>query len=326
MCDLAAWDVPPEMHLLNVPPEMHLLESSGIAASERTEGAGDTSQESPQLPGRPLRSPKPSAKVREALNSFENNVRTTRRTSGIVAQPDSAPVLDGRTSVAQRLMAEVGSSRRDIEELKDIIKRQTDTLSTELALVKIKLASVEAELSDTKKRADEEQKRMYEERKRMAEEQKRMAEEQKRMAEEQKRMAEKQEQIVGELKQIHARRAKDQSKAALDNVSEIEQRIKLAIQTVEALEEVEITGIQVRGRNVRVLTPTEREAALLRTNDKWVNEIFEGARTRGEDWHPIKIDNVVKAVVVGEDGHTIKNSFAQMFYAENGVAGVIKSF
>lgn len=79
-------------------------------------------------------------------------------------------------------------------------------------------------------------------------------------------------------------------------------------------------------QNIRVLTPTEREAALLRTNDKWVNEIFEGARTRGEDWHPIKIDDVVKAVVVGEDGHTFKNGFAQMFCAENGVAGVMKSF
>jgi hypothetical protein len=125
---------------------------------------------------------------------------------------------------------------------------------------------------------------------------------------------------------VDTRRAKDQTKAALDNIPETEQRIKAAIQAIEALKEVEVTGIQVRGHNVRVLTPTEREAALLRTNDKWVDQIFEGARTRGEDWHPIKIDDVAKTAVVGEDGHTIKDDFAQLFSAENGVSGVMKSF
>jgi hypothetical protein len=384
--------------------------ASGMAANERAEDIGDASQDSPQLRGRPLRSPKPSTKVREALSSFEGNARTTRRTGCGAARQEGAPVLDGRTTVAQRLLAEVGSSRQNFEELKDIIKQQTGTLISELVRVNTKLAVVESELSDTKKRMAEDQKHMAEDQKhmaevqrRMAEEQKRMAEELKRMAEEQKQMAEKQEQMARELEQaytrleaisntwthgtsmvsdgtgptsgsaglsngsspqtyasvltksinpsssasqpkngrtsaqeprpnappgvtIDTRRAKDQSKAALDNIPETEQRIKATIQAIEGLKEVEITGIQVRGHNVRVLTPTEREAALLRTNDKWIHEIFEGARTRGEDWHPIKIDDVVKAAVMSEDAHTIKDSFAQTFCAENGVSGVMKSF
>ncbi|KAH6708822.1 hypothetical protein BKA61DRAFT_614954 [Leptodontidium sp. MPI-SDFR-AT-0119] len=72
----------------------------------------------------------------------------------------------------------------------------------------------------------------------------------------------------------------------------------------------------VRGQNVRVLTSTEKEAALLRANDK----------TRGEDWHPVKIDDVVKASVVNDDSYTIKESFAERFYMENGATAVIKAF
>ena len=77
-----------------------------------------------------------------------------------------------------------------------------------------------------------------------------------------------------------------------------------------------MAGIQVREHHVQVLTSSERDAALLRINDIWVNDVFEGARTRGEDWHPIKIDDVVKAAVVKEDGHTIKENFAQTFLAQ----------
>ncbi len=57
---------------------------------------------------------------------------------------------------------------------------------------------------------------------------------------------------------------------------------------------------------MRVLTSTETEAAL-RINDKWANHVFEGARTRSEEWHLIKIDDVVKAVVIKEDGYTIQD-------------------
>ena len=65
--------------------------------------------------------------------------------------------------------------------------------------------------------------------------------------------------------------------------------------------------------------PRREDGALLRTRDRGVNDIFEGARARGEDWRAIKIDYVVKAAVVQEDGQTIKENLAQTFCAENGV-------
>lgn len=125
---------------------------------------------------------------------------------------------------------------------------------------------------------------------------------------------------------IDTRRMKDKSGLALTNICDTEERIKAVIQAFDATREVRITGIQVRGHNVRVLTGSEKEAALLRTNDTWVNQLFEGARTRGEDWHPVKIDDVVKAVVVKEDGHTLKDTFAQTFCEENGLTGVMEAF
>ena len=64
---------------------------------------------------------------------------------------------------------------------------------------------------------------------------------------------------------------------------------------------------------MRVLTPTDKDAALLRINDGWVNQVFDGARTRGEDWHPVKIDDAVKAAVVKEDGYTIQDNFSEKF-------------
>ena len=83
---------------------------------------------------------------------------------------------------------------------------------------------------------------------------------------------------------IDTRRMKDRSRTAPENAAGMEKLIRTAIEAGDETQDVQITGIQIRGHNVRVLTATEREATLLRTHDRWVNQLFEGARTRGEDW------------------------------------------
>lgn len=123
---------------------------------------------------------------------------------------------------------------------------------------------------------------------------------------------------------MDTRQVRDKSK--ITDAAEIEAKIRSAIQATERIADTAITGIQVRGHHVRVLTRTEQEAALLRTHDQWVNHAFEGARTRGEDWHPVKIDDVVKSAVVQENGHTIRDDFAESFCAANGLTGVKKAF
>ncbi|EAQ93894.1 predicted protein [Chaetomium globosum CBS 148.51] len=121
---------------------------------------------SPQPRRRPLRSPKPSAKVRETLIPLENKAKPTKNTSSAATRPDGAPALDGRSSVAQRLLAEASNTRQNIEELKIVIQQQTDMLaklSTELVSVKTELATVKAELSNVKNCVAEEQKQVAEE-------------------------------------------------------------------------------------------------------------------------------------------------------------------
>jgi uncharacterized protein YoxC len=104
---------------------------------------------------------------------------------------------------------------------------------------------------------------------------------------------------------IDTRRIKDKECLQPGNAKQTETRIQQALGSCELTKDIMVKGIQVRGNNQRVLTANERDAAVLRTNDKWVNQLFEGARTRGEDWYPIKIDDVVKSVVIKEDSHTI---------------------
>ncbi|KAK4105806.1 hypothetical protein N658DRAFT_492310, partial [Parathielavia hyrcaniae] len=121
---------------------------------------------SPDPRRRPLRSPKPSAKIRETLISLKNKAKPAKNTSSAAARPDSAPTLDGRSSVAQRLLAEASNARRTIEELKIVIQQQTDMiarLSTELVSVKAELVTVKTELNDVKNCVAEEQKQVAEE-------------------------------------------------------------------------------------------------------------------------------------------------------------------
>lgn len=125
---------------------------------------------------------------------------------------------------------------------------------------------------------------------------------------------------------IDTRRVKDKECLQTENTKLMESRIQQALGSNELTKDVMIQGIQMRGDNLRILTANERDAAVLRINDRWVNQLFEGARTRGEDWYPIKIDDVVKAVVVKEDNHTIKEDFGKAFCEENGLLGITKAF
>ncbi|KAK4100089.1 hypothetical protein N658DRAFT_497560, partial [Parathielavia hyrcaniae] len=135
-----------------------------MVSNANAEGTDDTVN-SPEPRRRPLRSPKPSAKVRDTLISLENKTKPVKNTLGITRRPDAAPTLDGKASVAQRMLADVGETRQNIKELKGVIQQQTDMLvklTTELIYVKTELATVKTELSNVKKQVAEELKQVYE--------------------------------------------------------------------------------------------------------------------------------------------------------------------
>jgi hypothetical protein len=128
---------------------------------------GDTGDavNSPEPGRRSLRSLKPTAKVRETLISTESKAQPTKKTPGTTVRPAGAPTLDGRTSVAQRLLIDVCETRQNIKDLKLVIQQQTEILvklSTELVSVKTELVTVKTELSEVKQQVAEELKHVYE--------------------------------------------------------------------------------------------------------------------------------------------------------------------
>ncbi|KAK4235942.1 hypothetical protein C8A03DRAFT_36184 [Achaetomium macrosporum] len=90
-----------------------------MASNANTEDTRDALN-SPEPRRRPLRSPKPSAKVRETLIFLENKAKPTKNTSSAATRPDSAPTLDGRTSVAQRLLAEASNTRQKLTQAPEV--------------------------------------------------------------------------------------------------------------------------------------------------------------------------------------------------------------
>lgn len=301
---------------------------------------------SPQPRRRPLRSPKPSAKVRETLIPLENKAKPTKNTSSAATRPDGAPALDGRSSVAQRLLAEASNTRQNIEELKIVIQQQTDMLaklSTELVSVKTELATVKAELSNVKNC----------------------------VAEEQKQVAEELKQVYVQLDDISnnlilttttistspnlsyanvARTPPDSSPANLNSISSMEttpssttdslfctidtSRVesgegdKTSVGAIRTIVEREIRGrgdcVNWRCRAVtkdpknpsRVRIACRDEAELKIVKEVAEKKMATGTRVLRDELYPIKVDNVNRSVVLDDEGN-IRTGAAEAFSQEN---------
>jgi hypothetical protein len=301
---------------------------------------------SPEPRRRPLRSPKPSAKVRETLISLENKTKPAKNTSSAAARPDSAPTLDGRSSVAQRLLAEASNARRTIEELKIVIQQQTDMiarLSTELVSVKAELVTVKTELNDVKNC----------------------------VAEEQKQVAEELKQVYAQLNDISinlalttttistsptpsyanvARTPPNSSPANLNSTSSVEttpstmtdslfctidtSRVesgggdKTSAGAIRTIVEREIRGMEDRvSWRCRAVTKDPKnpnririacrdEAELRMVKQVAERKMAPGTRVLRDELYPIKVDNVNRSVVLDDEGN-IRTGAAEAFSQEN---------
>lgn len=105
-----------------------------------------------------------------------------------------------------------------------------------------------------------------------------------------------------------------------------EKRIRDAIAAHPPVHSIVIKGIQIKSRSIRVVTQNDKDAAQLRLNDKWIPEAFDKARTRGEEWFPIKVDDVRRESVLVPGTRKIQADFADSFSASNGFEGVMKAF
>ena len=125
--------------------------------------ATHTSLEPRRRPGRP---PKPSAKIRKALISFEEQIGTAKKAPSLTVRGDGGVTVDGMTSVARRLLVLAEDARQDVSDVVDALKLQTramdkvyhemDKVKTELGIVKTELATTREEIAVVKRQlADE---------------------------------------------------------------------------------------------------------------------------------------------------------------------------
>ncbi|EKG08961.1 hypothetical protein MPH_14084, partial [Macrophomina phaseolina MS6] len=103
---------------------------------------------------------------------------------------------------------------------------------------------------------------------------------------------------------------------------DIRARLQTALQSQEATKEVKCCGI-TRNPNdaakVRAFFRTEEDEELVRSNLGWLETAFRGARIRGRQWHPVKVDNVNKLTILNDDRTTVRTDASEKIGAENDV-------
>ncbi|KAB2568602.1 Nucleic-acid-binding protein from transposon X-element [Lasiodiplodia theobromae] len=103
---------------------------------------------------------------------------------------------------------------------------------------------------------------------------------------------------------------------------DIRARLQTALESQEATMEVKCCGI-TRNPNdaakVRVFLRTEEDEELVRSNLGWLETAFRGARIRGQQWHPVKVDNVNKLAILNDDRTTVRADASEKIGSENDV-------
>ncbi|EKG09481.1 UcrQ [Macrophomina phaseolina MS6] len=112
--------------------------------------------------------------------------------------------------------------------------------------------------------------------------------------------------------------------ANVDNASpgDIRARLQTALESQEATKEVKCCGITrnpSEAAKVRIFFRTEEDEELVRSNLGWLETAFRGARIRGRQWHPVKVDNVNKLAVLNDDRTTVRADACEKIGTENEV-------
>lgn len=107
-----------------------------------------------------------------------------------------------------------------------------------------------------------------------------------------------------------------------EDAGALKARFNIAFAAQETIKEVKCTGILRSpgdGHNVKVLFKTQEMVDLVRSHDEWVQKHFHGARLRGEQWYPIKVDRVNRFAVNDGNSWIIRENAAKEIGEENAV-------
>ena len=122
---------------------------------------------------------------------------------------------------------------------------------------------------------------------------------------------------------LDLRSAGEQTKALVEEPAQIREKIPVALQGDTTTANIDVVGIKsTSSTTVKVFVDSVGSAADLRQATDWLNA-FPGAKLQGEQWFPIKLNDIKKESVFEASGAQ-REDFAGSFQDENVVAEMKK--
>ena len=122
---------------------------------------------------------------------------------------------------------------------------------------------------------------------------------------------------------LDLRSAGEETKTLVDDPAQTRERIRTALQSETTTANVDIVRVKPTSRTtVKIFVDSEESVTSLRQATHWLNSI-PGAKLQGEQWFPVKLNDVKKESVFEELGAQ-REDFASSFQDENGVAEIKK--
>jgi hypothetical protein len=122
---------------------------------------------------------------------------------------------------------------------------------------------------------------------------------------------------------LDLRSASEETKTLVDDPTQTREKIRTALQGETMTASVDIVGVKPTSRTtVKVFVDSEESVANLRQVTSWLNAL-PGAKLQGEQWFPVKLNDVKKESVFEASGAQ-REDFSKTFQDENSVADIKK--
>lgn len=122
---------------------------------------------------------------------------------------------------------------------------------------------------------------------------------------------------------LDLRAARDETKALVDDPTQTREKIRAMLKDETATSGVEVVGVKSTSRTtVKVFVDSEESVANLRRATHWLSAL-PGAKLQGEQWFPVKLNDVKKESVYEASGAQ-REDFTRIFQEENEVEQVKK--
>lgn len=122
---------------------------------------------------------------------------------------------------------------------------------------------------------------------------------------------------------LDLRAVQEETKALVNDQTQTREKIRTALQCETVTASIDIMGVKLASRtSMKIFVDSEESVENLRQSTHWLSAL-PGAKLQGEQWFPVKLNDVKKESVFGESGMQ-REDFARNFQNENGVTEIKK--